>query len=176
MRKIKRKVLIKWYGFKNVHPTFLATFGLGQVSKDLRAGEYSFVGPRCIIYPKTEIGDFTMIANDVMILGGDHNFKIPGIPIPFAGREGLRSTIIGKDVWIGARSVIMTGVTIGDGAIVAAGSVVTKDIEPFAIVGGVPAKKIGERFDAEGRKIHEVMLKKKYNGDSSLLTSKRAFI
>jgi acetyltransferase-like isoleucine patch superfamily enzyme len=55
--------------------------------------------------------------------------------------------IVGNDVWIGYRSIIMDGVKIGDGAIVAAGAVVTKDVEPYTVVGGVPAKPIKRRFD-----------------------------
>ena len=53
---------------------------------------------------------------------------------------------IGNDIWIGARVTILPGVTIGDGAVIAAGAVVTKDVEPYVIVGGVPAKKIGVRI------------------------------
>ena len=61
----------------------------------------------------------------------------------------VRITNIGNDVWIGAKSMIMDGVTIGDGAIVAAGSVVTRDVPPFAVVGGAPAKVIKYRFSQE---------------------------
>ena len=57
--------------------------------------------------------------------------------------------LIGNDVWIGYEAVILSGVTIGDGAIVAARSVVTKDVPPYTIVGGVPAKPIRRRFDRE---------------------------
>ena len=58
-------------------------------------------------------------------------------------------TIIGNDVWIGRESIIMPGVKIGDGAIIAAYSVVTKDVEPYSLVGGNPAKFIKKRFDNE---------------------------
>jgi len=61
-------------------------------------------------------------------------------------RDVYSSPIIGNDVWIGANAIILQGVTIGDGAIVAAGAVVTKDVPPYAIVGGVPAKVIKYRF------------------------------
>lgn len=57
--------------------------------------------------------------------------------------------IIGNDVWIGYEAVIMAGVHIGDGAIIAARAVVTKDVPPYTIVGGTPAKEIRKRFDAE---------------------------
>ncbi|MDV7187794.1 DapH/DapD/GlmU-related protein [Lutibacter sp. TH_r2] len=99
-----------------------------------------------IVYPKVEIGKYTMLANNVSIIGGDHEYSKVGVPIIFSGRGALNKTSIGKDVWIGAYSKIMTGVTIGDGAIIAMGSVVTKNVEPFAIYGGVPAVKIKDRF------------------------------
>lgn len=60
-----------------------------------------------------------------------------------------KRTVIGNDVWIGARAIILDGVTVGDGAIVGANSVVTKDVPPYAIVGGVPAKIIKYRFNSE---------------------------
>lgn len=63
--------------------------------------------------------------------------------------ESSPKTIIGNDVWIGARVTILSGVSIGDGVIIAAGAVVTKDVEPYTIVGGVPAKPIRKRFTDE---------------------------
>ncbi len=63
--------------------------------------------------------------------------------------EGKYKTVIGNDVWIGANVLIMSGVHIGDGAIIAAGAVVTRDVEPYEIVGGVPAKRIRMRFSEE---------------------------
>jgi acetyltransferase-like isoleucine patch superfamily enzyme len=146
--------------FKDVHNTFYMGKNC-NVSSDLIAGAYAYIGPRCLIYPKVSIGDYTMLAHDVSIIGGDHNYDIPGLPIIFSGRGTLNSTIIGKDVWIGAYVRIMAGVTIGDGAIIATGSIVTKNIEPFSIYGGVPAKKIKNRFENSEDKIkHEAMLGK----------------
>lgn len=171
LRQVKRAVLIKWYGLKNVHPTFLTTFGLGHVAKDLKAGRYSYVGPGCIIYPNTTIGDFTLLANDVMIVGGDHNYKNVGVPLPFAGRDEQKCTVIGSDVWIGARAIILCGVSIGDGAIVAAGSVVTKNVEPYTIVGGNPARPIKKRFSDSDEKIHISKLNAIQDVDTSLLSS-----
>lgn len=63
--------------------------------------------------------------------------------------ESSPKNIIGNDVWIGARAMILSGVKIGDGAVIAAGAVVTKDVEPYTIVGGVPAKPIRKRFTDE---------------------------
>lgn len=159
LRWLKRWYYIKRYRLKNVHPKFIATAGLKGVSSDIIAGAYSYIGPNCIIYSNVKIGNYTMIANDVFIIGGDHNYRVPDMPTVFAGRDTQRPTFIGHDVWIGARSIIMTGVRIGNGAIIAAGSVVTKDVEPYAIYGGVPAKKIKDRFTLEEIEMHETMLK-----------------
>lgn len=159
LRLIKRKILIRYYGLKNVHPTFLATFGLSEVSNDIRAGAYSYIGPNCIIYPNVTVGDYTQIANDVNIIGADHNFRTPGVPIVFNGREKLHQTTIGKDCWIGAKTIIIAGVNIGDGVIVAAGSVVTKNLESYGVYAGVPAMKIKDRFSSvEDIELHQNML------------------
>ncbi|RCS27742.1 antibiotic acetyltransferase [Polaribacter sp. WD7] len=147
---------------KNVHKTFYIG-GKSEISPDLTAGAYSYVGPNCKIYPKVIIGDYTMLANNVSIIGGDHNFNNHNLPIIFSGRGVLKTTSIGKDVWVGAYAKIKTGVHIGDGAIIAMGSVVTKDLEPYAIYGGVPAKKIKDRFtDKNQEKIYKSMLEKSY--------------
>lgn len=158
LKQIKRRFYIWKLGLKHVDKTFLANKG-ASISKDFCAGAYSYVGSHSTICPKVTIGNFTMLAHDVMILGGDHNYKIAGIPTVFAGRDVTRPTKIGDDVWVGAGSIIMAGVTIGDGAIIAAGSVVTKNVEAYCIYGGVPAKKIKERFSDEERQKHIAMLK-----------------
>lgn len=98
-----------------------------------------------------------MLANNVSIIGGDHNYGKVAVPIIFSGRGNFKRTIIGKDCWIGAHSIIMTGVKIEDGAIIAAGSVVTKDVEACSIYGGVPAKKIKDRFDTVKEKEMHIM-------------------
>ena len=151
---IKRKFKLNK---KNIHSTFYVANNV-KLSNDLIAGAYSYVGTGSLIYPKVQLGNFTMVANDVKIIGGDHTFKFPEKPIIFSPRGIINTTIIGDDVWIGANSIIMTGVKIGDGAIVSAGSVVTKDINPYDIVGGVPAKFIKTRFSPNEIEKHQKML------------------
>ena len=158
LKQYKRRYYIWRLGLKHVDRTFLANKG-ASISKDFRAGAYSYVGGHYTICPKVTIGNFTMLAHDVMILGGDHNYKVAGLPTVFAGRDETRPTNIGDDVWVGAGSIIMAGVTIGDGAIIAAGSVVTKDVAPYCIYGGTPAKKIKDRFTEEEKQKHIAMLK-----------------
>ena len=101
---------------------------------------------------KIRIGDNVMFGPEVTIRGGNHRFDIPGIPMiavtdDMKRPENDKGVVIGNDVWIGTRAVILHGVTIGDGSVVAAGSVVTKDVPPYSIVGGNPAKVIRERFE-----------------------------
>lgn len=154
LRKLKRSYYIWKYGIKGAAKTALLQSG-SNISKDLKIDEYAYIGPRCTIGRGVHIGKYTMLANNVMIVGGDHNFKSPELPIIFSGREGIKNTWIGIDCWIGAGSIIMSGVTIGDGAIVAAGSVVTKDIPPCAIYGGNPAKLIKNRFSTAEEKVYK---------------------
>lgn len=104
------------------------------------------------------IGSYCSIAFGVTIIAsGEHNFK--GVAnYPFRARffgDGDRDTYskgrveIGNDVWIGARATILSGVRIGDGAVIGAGAVVVNDVPSYAIVGGVPARVIKFRFDAD---------------------------
>ena len=86
-----------------------------------------------------EIGSDCMIAPRAYILDVDHEYSSREVPISAQGLKSGKVTIA-DDVWIGAYAVILRGVTIGRGAIIGAHSVVTKDVEPFAIVGGSPAR------------------------------------
>lgn len=140
-------------------------------------GDYSYVGPKArVIYAK--IGKFCSIAGETCIGMGTHPLDyISSSPIFFSKKNGTgkrwisenvdfkeyNTIIIGNDVWIGSRAMILGGVTIGDGAVIGAGALVTKDVPPYAIVGGVPAKIIRYRFD--NSKI-EYLLKSKWWDES----------
>lgn len=134
-----------------------------DISKDLVMGRFGYIGRGATICPNVKIGNYVMLATEVSILGGDHNFDVFGTPIIFSGRPKLATTIIGNDVWIGHRAIIMSGVTIGDGAIIAAGSVVTKSVEPCSIVAGIPAKKVRERFIKPENNLEHVKIMQNYN-------------
>ena len=90
------------------------------------------------------IGKDTIIGPNAVLHTGNHLFHSREIPIRKQG-HAFEPIHIGDDVWIAANVTILKGVKIGDGAVIAAGSVVTKDVEPMSIVAGVPAKKVGER-------------------------------
>lgn len=154
---------MRWYrfkkGLKNVHPTAYIA-GKVYVSPDLIAHEYAYIGPGTYIPPKVTIGKYTMLAPNVSILGGDHIFTNPNKPIIFSGRPEMPNTHIGEDVWIGANASIMAGINIGNGAIIAANAVVTKDVPSYSIFGGNPAKLIRMRFNEEEIILHKKMLLK----------------
>ncbi len=109
--------------------------------RNIRVGEGTIIGYATFIdgRDKVTIGNHTDIASEVMIYSSEHDITAEDF------HATLAPVKIGDYVFIGPRSIILAGVTIGDGAIVGAGAVVTKDIEPYTIVGGVPAKVIGER-------------------------------
>ncbi|MCM0612642.1 acyltransferase [Marinobacter sediminum] len=91
-----------------------------------------------------EIGARSLIGYRAQIISANHKIPKNRGRIFGSGHDKAKVTI-GRDVWIGANCVILPGVTIGEGAVVAAGSVVNKDIEPYTIVGGIPAKKLKDR-------------------------------
>jgi acetyltransferase-like isoleucine patch superfamily enzyme len=151
-------VVRRRYHLTNVHPTFYLG-GKGDIASDFQAGPYSYVGRDACICPRVSIGAYAILAHEVSIQGGDHRHDMPGTPICFTPRPQMPATRIEADVWIGHRATIIAGVTIGRGAIVGAGAVVTKDIPPYEVVGGVPARKIRVRFpDPIDRLRHEEML------------------
>ena len=88
---------------------------------------------------KITIKDDVLIGPRVFIASFNHNLKKNNIPVRLQGDTG-KPIVIGEDVWVGAHAIILAGVKIGKGAVIGAGSVVTKDVEPYAIVAGVPAK------------------------------------
>jgi acetyltransferase-like isoleucine patch superfamily enzyme len=112
----------------------------------LEVGKRTIFGHHCTIGVRQEIviGDDCLIAEMVAIRDHDHEFRRLDTPMREQGSRTLPVTI-GSDVWIGSKAIITSGVTIGDQAIVAAGAVVTHDVAPGAIVGGVPARVIGHR-------------------------------
>ena len=91
------------------------------------------------------IGENTMIGPNVVILTVDHDYRVKGIETHTAHK--VSPVVIGRNVWVGANAVLLPGTAIGDGAVVAAGSVVTGDIGENSIVGGNPARFIKARFE-----------------------------
>lgn len=133
----------------------------------IRLGNYVRLANSVHIEANCTIGDYSGLSSRVSLIGRlDHNYKTVGVPFnfaPFVGNRAMQGTYlqeedevtIEEDVWVGHQSIILTGVRICRGTIVAAGSVVVRDTEPYSIVAGIPAKKVGERFKKEQIEIHE---------------------
>jgi len=109
-------------------------------------GEHVHIGNRTFLNAMADItiGDHATIGYECIVMTSMRNYDNRDVPVRQQGSR-VYPVNIGRDAWLGARVVVMPGVTIGDGAVVATGAVVTKDVPRFAIVGGVPAKTIGER-------------------------------
>jgi maltose O-acetyltransferase len=119
-----------------------AEFG-GSVS----LGDRSGIGVDCRIYGPAHIGRDVMMGRDVVIVAMNHNFDDLDRPMIDQGHQPPKLVTIGDDVWIGDRVLIVPGVTVGNGAILALGAVITKDVPPGAIVGGNPARLLRYRSD-----------------------------
>ena len=131
----------------------------GSEISNSKFGKYSFCGYNCNIN-NTIVGNYVSIANKVSIGGEAHPIDwVSTSPVFYFGKDSIKTkfsdffrapslkTIIGSDVWIGESVLVKQGVTIGNGSIIGMGSIVTKDVEPYSIVAGNPAKLIRFRFD-----------------------------
>lgn len=175
--RVAQGIALEEFGIENIHihraklwpksrvlvesPIWLG----GNLSSRVMIGAYTFLRDNVRIAGQVaHIGRFCSIAPGVVIGDGNHptdwlsthSFQwgegswIPSEAInqfTSPAERKSRKAIIGNDVWIGANAIILPGVTIGDGAIIAAGSVISRDVPPYAIVGGVPARVIRFRFD-----------------------------
>lgn len=147
------------------------TFGRGTTfyaKNKIKIGDDVYIGKYCSVETDSVIGNGVLIANHVGIIGKyDHNYEQVGSYIrnsawigdtDYNWRGLDKKAIIEDDVWIGFGSVVFSGVKIGRGSIIASGTIVTKDVEPYSIMAGVPAKKVGERFDKNQIEKHELIL------------------
>ena len=118
-----------WYGPRQVRRVGTVIGSGTQINRD------------CVLDARgrLHIGDQVSIAPEVVILTADHDHTAPGFPLRH------RPVTIEDNVWIGMRAVVLPGVRIGRGAVVAAGAVVTKDVEPLTVVAGIPARVVGRR-------------------------------
>jgi maltose O-acetyltransferase len=164
IKKIKREldfyfrdIFINGLAASNFTPVFIRImfyklYGIDIKSKIIRSGCFfgkprvaigkgTFINYNCFFEAtnKIIIGENCAIGMNVTFCNSNHKFDNP---LRRAGDVQSEPIIIGNGVWIGANSTILPGVTIGDGCVIAAGSVVTKDCEPHSLYGGVPAKKI----------------------------------
>lgn len=159
-----RQRWIKVNGMTRIH----GTVHLNAPNKNIILGDNVQLGPHCHISCDIHFGNYILCAAYVSFVGkNEHLFDIPGSTIWDSPKGNDSVTIVGNDVWIGHGAIIIGGVKIGDGAVVAAGSVVTKDVPCMSIVGGNPAKVLKYRFETkedENKHLHLLStLNAKYN-------------
>ncbi len=135
---------IKYKGFVRVMPHTTFT------KSNIELGTNVQFGPYCNISTDVKLGNNVLLAGRVCIIGrNDHQYDVPKQLIWNGARCNEKMTIVEDDVWIGHNCTILAGVTISKGSIIAAGSLVNKSIPSCEIWGGVPAKKIRNRFDTK---------------------------
>ncbi|HBT86427.1 MAG TPA: transferase [Porphyromonadaceae bacterium] len=139
LRYISTKLILDECG-KNVDIEKGAHF-----SRRCTIGDNSGIGIDCKLNGKVIVGNNVLMGPEVMMFTINHNHSRTDIPMKRQGTSEEMPIVIGNDVWIGARSIILQDVKVGDGAIIGAGAVVTKDVPSYSIVGGNPAKVIKVR-------------------------------
>lgn len=132
---------------RDVNVEHKAFFGGGR---DIRIGDGSGIGINCRLYGPVSMGKHVMMGPDVIIVTSNHRSDRFDVPMKDQGGTEPAPVEIDDDVWIGTRAIILPGVRIGRGAVIGAGAVVTKDVPPYAIIAGNPAKLIRYRDGGRG--------------------------
>ena len=163
--------IFKMYNFKNVDASAMVPNDIDVVCEEnLYMGIHTSIGAKSIILnlrAKFIMKKYSFSGPELLVVTGNH-MSVIGLPMRFiddsmkdqldANNEYDKDIIVDEDVWIGARATLLSGVHIGRGCIIAAGAVVTQDIPPYAIVGGVPAKVIRFRWTVDEILEHEKMV------------------
>ena len=143
--KALRRLACRWLFLKvgkSINIEHGAYFGKGS---EISIGDYSGIGLNARLSGPITIGHHVMMGPDVMIYTANHQTSDLETPMMMQGDSEAQAVTIGDDVWIGARVIILPGVQIGKGAILAAGSIITKDVPAMTVVGGNPARMIKQR-------------------------------
>lgn len=170
-----RRLATRWRVWR--HPSIQSVgdgLHIGQgcrfwAARGIRIGRQCYIGKEVVIETNASIGDYALIASRVAFVGRhDHGTDRKGVPMrfgPWVGSSDASEAVsaegvtVEDDVWIGFGAIVLSGVRIGRGAIVAAGAVVTRDVAPYAVVAGSPAKAVSQRYvEPEDRACHERML------------------
>jgi len=134
-RYCARKLLRKCGRETNIEHGAYFSFG-----NNVSLGDYSDLGIRCQIWGEVQIGNDSFMGPDVFMIVGNHGFDDPLLPMRLQKSPPGKRIVVGNDVWIGARAIILDGVEIGDHAVIGAGAVVTKNVPPWGIAVGNPAQ------------------------------------
>lgn len=170
-RRINRLLALR--GNVVVGREFVIGIGGQMVAPDkISVGDNVSIGRNFFMACNGSIGNGVLISSYVGVVGRrDHDMSAIGVPIsrspwiysPDARSRGVEDEIcIQDDVWIGYGATLLSGVTVGRGSVIGAGSLVTKDVAPYDIVVGSPARPVGRRFSAEEIQEHEDILAKRF--------------
>jgi maltose O-acetyltransferase len=157
MRVIIRPLFAKCGHNVRFDPSDNFSYGTISIGNNVYIGSGAYFSTKKVI----RIGNDVMFGPGVSLLGGNHNTSVIGrfmCNVHEKRPDDDLDIVIDNDVWVGARATILKGVTVGRGAIVAAGAVVTQDVAPYSIVGGVPARRLRYRWTAEEIREHEKTL------------------
>ncbi len=168
LRKIRHYYLVKlkWRSYTFGRNAYIGKSVYMWAKHTITIGDNFYIGKFSQIECDAMIGNDVMFANFVALVGRyDHNYSEVGVSIRHASRirdkdynwKGLeQKAVVEDDVWVGHGAIILSGTRIGTGSIIAAGSVVTGDVEPYSIYGGNPAVKIKNRFSSEEEKAEHI--------------------
>lgn len=161
----RRRALRRWlrprFGYFGAGASFDPLSSTIAGYEHIHLGDGVFIGPHAHLSAdgvEIVIGADTVIGPGFYAIAGDHRFDEHGVAFRGAERGVNQPIRIGCNVWIGARVTVLKGVTVGDGVVIGAGSIVTGDIESFAVAVGAPARRVRWRFEGEERAIHERLL------------------
>jgi acetyltransferase-like isoleucine patch superfamily enzyme len=147
--------IIRWrLGVEEVGEGFQWGWPMKIASKS-RIGRFVYIGSGFECEAPVSIGDLCMISSDCKVVGSDHLTNIANTPSRLAFSDSRLVTIFGVDAWIGRRVIIREGLVIGSGSVVGAGSTVVRDVEPYSVVAGNPAKLIKHRYSPDIRYLHD---------------------
>lgn len=170
-RWLRNHVTLKFAVRKNVvfgHNLHVGPGSVVEAPDYLSIGDDVYIGKNCTIECDGSIGNHVLIANMVGLIGRyDHDYSVIGVPVrqsPWIGDldydgpgKGLK-IVVEDDVWIGYGAILLSGIKVGRGAIIAAGSVVTRDVPRYTIVAGTPAKVLNHRYTPQQIIEHEKRL------------------
>jgi acetyltransferase-like isoleucine patch superfamily enzyme len=146
--------------------SWASPFGTYLYHKKICIGDHVYIGKGAYMSASEgiRIGNGVVIGPELMVMGGDHGFDQVGRLIhQVTGGGENRPVLIEDDVWIGGRVTILKGVAIGEGAVIGAGSIVTKNVHPYTVNAGNPARKIRTRYSRAQLEAHLKIVKSRYS-------------
>lgn len=166
VRRVVRRaqMLLLRPAFKRCGANFIFDPNGNYSFETIEVGDDVFIGNGATLQASQSgivIGNKVMFGPQVTVMGGDHNTSVIGqfmFDVKIKRPEDDQPVVIEDDVWVGTGAIILKGVRLGRGCIIAAGAVVTKDVAPYTIVAGVPARRLSARFDAATILAHEATL------------------